>query len=271
MQGSSRVSLTELREFLAAQYDDAAATDLSAAGDTLLSLVPVLDDQRSLRTTLADSSINESAKTGIVDNLLGEQSTLAVATIKNVVTKRWSSDADFVDAVEYAGDSLVLMSAEKDGNIGAVEEEIFRFGRAIDANADLQMALTNPASSATEKSGIVRTLLAGKSNDATVKMVGHAVESLRGRRVQDAVAGLSKLAAERRGQTIAEVRSAIELSDEQRSRLAAALAKQVGRDVELNVIVDPAIVGGLQVLINDELIDGSAASKLEQARRKMAG
>lgn len=271
MQGSSRVSLTEVQEFLASQYNDAASSDLSASGDTLLSLVAVLADQRSLRTTLADSSIGEQAKTGIVDKLLGEQSTLAISTIKNVVSKRWSSDADFVDAVEYAGDSLILMAAEKDGHIGAVEEEVFRFGRAIDANADLQMALTDPASSASQKSGIVRTLLEGKSNEATVKIVGHAVESLRGRRVQDVVAGLSKLAADRRGQTIAEVRSAIELSDEQRTRLAAVLAKQVGREVELNVIVDPTIVGGLQVLINDELIDGSASSKLEQARRRLAG
>lgn len=271
MQGSSRVSLTELQEFLAGQYKDAAATDLSASGDTLLNLVPVLEEQRSLRTTLADSSLSSEAKTGIVDKLLGEQSTLAVATIKNVVSKRWSSDEDFVDAVEYAGDSLVLMAAEKDGHIGEVEEEVFRFGRAIDANADLQMALTNPASSAEEKSGIVRSLLEGKTNEATSKLIGHAVESLRGRRVQDAVAGLSQLAAERRGQTIAEVRSAIELTDDQRDRLAAVLSKQVGREVELNIIVDPAIIGGLQVLIEGELIDGSAASKLEQARRKLAG
>ena len=271
MQGSSRVSLTELREFLAGQYNGAASSDLAASGDTLLSLVPVLDEQRALRTTLADSSISAEAKTGIVDKLLGEQSTLAVSTVKHVVSQRWSSDADFVDAVEYAGDSLVLMAAEKDGHIGDVEEEVFRFGRAIDANADLQMALTNPASSAVEKAGIVKTLLDGKANVATVKMVSHAVESLRGRRVQNAVAGLSELAAERRGQTIAEVRSAIELSDEQRTRLAAALSKQVGREVELNVIVDPSIIGGLQVLINNELIDGSASSKLEQARRKLAG
>lgn len=271
MQGSSRVSLAELKEFLAAQYDGAAVSELAAAGDSLLALVPILDEQRALRTTLADSSISEQAKAGIVTKLFGDQSELAVATVQTTVTKRWSTDADFVDAIEYAGDSLILMAAEKDDHIGAVEEEIFRFGRAIDANAELQMALTNPASSSKEKSGIVRTLLTGKSTAETVKLVGHVVESLRGRRVQDAIAGLSTLAAERRGQTIAEVRSAIDLSAKQRARLAAALSKQVGREVELNVIVDPAIVGGIQVLIGDELIDGSIASKLEQARRKLAG
>lgn len=272
MQGASRVALTELKGFLDAQYKDASASDLEASGDTLLSLVPILDDQRPLRTALADSSISAEAKTGIIDQLLGEKaSTLALSTLKNVASTRWSRDSDFVDAVEVSGVSLVLMSAEKDGHLGEVEEEVFRFGRSIDANADLQMALTNPATPAAAKAGIVTTLLKGKALDETTKIIGHGVETLRGRRVQDVVADLSKLAAERRGQAIAEVRSAIELSEAQRTRLAAALGKIHGREVELNVVVDPAVVGGLQVLIGDELIDGTAISKLEQARRRIVG
>lgn len=95
--------------------------------------------------------------------------------------------------------------------------------------------------------------------------------SLRGRRIQDAVARLSELAANRRGRIIAEVRSAVELTDSQQQRLAAVLATLHGRAVELNIEIDPAVIGGIEVRVGDEVIDGTAATKLEQARRKLAG
>ena len=272
MLGASRTSNAALQESLVAQYDSGNASGFSEAGRGLFEVVNLLGGERALRTTLADPAISTDAKTGVVDRLLdGKVSALAIDILKQIVGYRWSSDADMVDAVEEAGVTLVLMAAEGDGNIDRVEEELFRFGRAIDANPDLQMALTDPASSPEVKSGIVTTLLEGKAADETILLVGQVAGSLRGRRIQDAVTRLSELAAGRRGRIIAEVRSAIGLTDEQQSRLAAALAALHGREVELNIAIDPAVIGGIEVRIGDEVIDGTAATKLEQARRKLAG
>jgi F-type H+-transporting ATPase subunit delta len=75
---------------------------------------------------------------------------------------------------------------------------------------------------------------------------------------------LVERAAEAKQKALAEVRSAIPLTDEQVRRLAAALTKAVGKQVEVKVIVDPSILGGLVAQVGDTVIDGSVRSRLEQ-------
>lgn len=272
MLGASRTSNAALQESLAGQYDAGNGAGFADAGLGLFQVVGLLGTERTLRSTLADPAIATETKTGIVDQLLdGKVFSWSVNVLKQIVSLRWSSDSDMVDATEEAGTTLILMAAEANGQIDRVEEELFRFGRAIDANADLQLALTDPASTPDIKAGIVRTLLEGKAADETIALVSEVAGSLRGRRIQDAVARLSELAAGRRGRIIAEVRTAIALSDEQQNRLAAALASLHGREVELNINIDASVIGGIEVRVGDEVIDGTAATKLEQARRRLAG
>jgi F-type H+-transporting ATPase subunit delta len=271
MLGSSRTSDTALQKFLAARYDESLTADTyAAAGRDLFAIVTVLADERPLRAMLADSAISDESKTATINTLFASQvSELAVAVLTQVVTSRWSSEADMVDAVEEAGQTLILMGAEVDGDIDRVEEELFRFGRAIDANAALQMALTDPATPAKAKAAIVTQLLSGKAAQPTIELVAQVSGNLRGRRIQNALTRLSELAAARRGRIVADVRTAIELTDQQQERLRAVLARLHGRSVELNIDVDPAVIGGVEVRVGDEVIDGTAASKLEQARRRM--
>lgn len=264
--------MAALQESLANRFEGGARADFVEAGQGLFAVVGLLGEERALRAMLADPAIGDGTKTETIKRLFsGRVSDLAVELLTTIATSRWSSDADMVDATEEAGATLILMGAEADGNIDRVEEELFRFGRAIDANPPLQMALTDPAATAEQKAGIVRTLLEGKAANETVLLVAHVAGSLRGRRIQDAIARLSELAAARRGRVVADVRSAIALTDAQRERLAAALGRLHGRDVELNIEIDPAVIGGIEVRIGDEVIDGTAATKLEQARRRLAG
>jgi F-type H+-transporting ATPase subunit delta len=81
----------------------------------------------------------------------------------------------------------------------------------------------------------------------------------------------ASIAARRREQLIAVVRAATELSAAQRQRLLAALTQAYGQGIHLNVVHDPAVIGGISVQIGDELIDGTAASRLAEVRRKLAG
>ncbi len=273
MLGASRTSSTKLQKSLAERYDASpSSAEFGEAGRGLFAIVGVLTKERALRAMLADSSISDDRKVATINQLFAAQVSELTATVfTQIAESRWSSESDMVDAVEEAGATLVLMSAESDGNIDRVEEELFRFGRAIDANAELQMALTNPATSPEAKSAIVRSLLDGKACNETVELVGEVAGHLRGRRIQDAITRLSELAAGRRGRIIADVRSAVPLTDQQSERLSAALARLHGRSVELNVEIDPAVIGGIEVRVGDEVIDGTAANKLEQARRKLAG
>ena len=87
----------------------------------------------------------------------------------------------------------------------------------------------------------------------------------------DVVDELVELAAKQRQRVVAEVRVAAPLDDSQAARLADVLTRLKGRTVRLNVAVDPAILGGVHVRIGDEVIDGTVATKLDQARRAILG
>lgn len=270
MIGASRVSLAALREAVDQRFDGSDAAALTADGEATLSFAAVLDSERTLRQTLADPAMGASAKEGLLSKLLsGKVPDSALSLIGETVNLRWSSDRDMVAAMTEAGQGLLLMAAEKEGRLDRVEEELFRFGRVIDANPDLQMALTNPALDAARKSAIVSSLLEGKADPLTVRLLQSATTELHGRPVQTAVGELSNLAAQRRGRVVAEVRTATPLSDEQSERLASALGRIHHRDVQLNVTVDPSVIGGLEVRVGDEVIDGTLSTRIEAARRRL--
>jgi F-type H+-transporting ATPase subunit delta len=270
MIGASRTSRAALRESVNARFDGADAAALAADGQSLLSFSALMDHERSLRQTLADPAMNPGAKRGLLDRLLtGKMSAQALDIIAETVSSRWSNDRDLVDAMDEAGQSLLLMSAEKEGRLDRVEEEIFRFGRIVDSNPELQMALTNPAVAESQKAAIISELLTGRVDGLSQILLQNVTAELHGRPVQNAIGDLSALAAQRRGRVVAEVRSAIPLTDEQAARLTAALGRVHNRDVQLNVTVDPSIVGGLEVRVGDEVIDGTLSTRIEAARRRL--
>ncbi|MEZ5186407.1 MAG: F0F1 ATP synthase subunit delta [Candidatus Nanopelagicales bacterium] len=270
MIGASRTSMAALREAVDARFDGADSAALAADGQSVLSFAGLLGRERTLRQTLADPAMAADAKRGLLQRLLdGKVDGTAFELIAETVGLRWSTDPDMVDAMSEAGESLLLMSAEKDGRLDRVEEEIFRFGRVIDSHSDLQMALTNPAVDAASKAAITGQLLDDKADALTIRLLQTVTTELHGRPVQGAVAELSALAARRRGRVVAEVRAAKPLSAEQSERLVAALARIHHRDVQLNVTVDPSVVGGLQVQVGDEVVDGSLSTRIEAARRRL--
>jgi F-type H+-transporting ATPase subunit delta len=61
------------------------------------------------------------------------------------------------------------------------------------------------------------------------------------------------------------------LSDGDRERLQKALSQQYGRDIHINEVVDDSVIGGLRVEIGDDVIDGTVAGRLDDARRRLAG
>lgn len=267
MWGASRSSLSDLSDWLDGQRGAAGLEGLSAE---LFSVADLLDREKSLRTALADSGQSADSRTGLADSLLGDRiSPLALQALRETVSRRWSSSDDLVLALEYLADQAAFMVADAQGQLDATEDEIFRFGRAIDASPELQMALTDPALSASAKASIVDDLLAGRSTAATREVLGYAVGHLHGRRIDAVVDDLADAAARQRQRIVAEVRVAQPLDADQERRLSDALSALKGRPVRLNVAIDPEVLGGVHVTVGDEVIDGTVAARLEQARRTM--
>ncbi len=150
--------------------------------------------------------------------------------------------------------------------LGEVEDELFRFARVLEGNDELLSTLADPHIEPARRHQVVVDLLGGKAQPATINLVGLVVGTGRVRELPDIVDALVSLRAAAREKAVAEVRSSIALSDEQTARLAEALGRATGKNVEVKVIVDPTVQGGLVAQVGDTVIDGSVRRRLEQLR-----
>ena len=164
----------------------------------------------------------------------------------------------------YADAFLAVIAAE--GGINEVGDELFRFARVLEGNDELRDALADPRLPAERRQQIAEDILAGKASDTTTALVSMVVGTGRARDLPLIVDRLLALTADRSDRSVAEVRSAVELTDDQKSRLAASLKQATGRDVDVVVIVDPNVMGGIVTQIGDTVIDGSVRSRLAQLR-----
>jgi len=265
LRGASAEALAGLRT----QVDAAAAGDLVALGEDLLGAASVFRAEPGLRRVATDQALDASAKSGLVRQVLdGKVSATGLDVVADAVTRRWTATRDLADVLEYLGVVAVVKSSG--GDAGRLADELFAISQLINENADLRGALSEPTRTAADKGALLHTLLDGKALAATQRL---AVLALNGshRTVVVALAEYQKIAAAVKDESVAKVRVAHELSAADRDRLQNALTRQYGRPVHLNVSVEPDLVGGMRVEIGDDVIDGSVASRLDDARRRLAG
>ncbi len=269
MEGSSRASYIAAQKTLHEQV--AGDVDAGAVGDQLFSVTSVLDSSASLRRALADPSAESSAKTKLVDRLFGGKvHDAAHAVVRCLAQQRWAAERDLADAASELAVEAILIGADREGRIGQVEEELFRFERTVAGNPGLRDAMTDSQRSGDDKAGLVHTLLEFKVAPETETLARQAAAHPRGQRYERVLESYVATAARLREQLTATAFVAHPLDDDQRDRLAAALKEIYRRDVQVNVVVDPSVVGGMRVQVGDEVIDGSLASRLDEARRLMS-
>jgi len=157
--------------------------------------------------------------------------------------------------------------AEAEGALKSVEDELFAFAKAVEQNSGLKQALTDSALPVENKRGLIHDVLGERAHPLTGALLAFVVESGRGRELGRIVERLAELAAERRRHALAEVRAAVPLTDEQRTRLTEALSKATGKSLELKVVLDPGVIGGIVAHVGDEVFDGSIRTRLGQARQ----
>lgn len=269
MLGASREAMSTLTALVADQGPTGIAPDLA---DQLYSVADLLGREKPLCTALADSGTSPEARRALADSIFASRvSQQALELVTAAAGLRWSMPEDLVLAVEALAAQAAFSVSDAAGTLDTTEEEIFRFGRAADASPSLQMVLTDPSIESRRKAAIVDTLLADRTSPTTAQVLSYAVSHLHGRRLDSVIDDLITLAASQRQRVVAEVRVAAPLEPEQARRLAAVLSEMSGREVRLNVAVDPSILGGVHVMLGDEIIDGTVTSRLDQARRTILG
>ena len=270
MRGASRASYADLLERLTAE-DITSATVATRLASELFAVVGLLDDEHGLRRALSDPGKPAVEKGAVVSALLrGKVTRRAESLVVAAAEAHWATSGDMVDAIEELAVTALVLAAEAEGGLDDLEDGLFRFGRVVAGQPELRAALADPSLPSDGKRQLLDTLLRGKVTPVTLAVISQVVAHPRGRSLDAALDLCAGIAARRREQLIAVVRSAVELSAAQRSRLAQALAHAYGHPVHLNVVLDPSVVGGISVQIGDELIDGTAASRLAAVRRKLA-
>jgi F-type H+-transporting ATPase subunit delta len=169
----------------------------------------------------------------------------------------------------YAEALFRIVQAE--GELDRVEDELFRFGKVLESNHELKQALSDQSIDRAQRTKVLEELLADKVSPHTLSLLGFVVEQGRARQLPQILDQLADLAAEARQSVVAEVRSAVPLDDNQRSQMAEALSKATGKKVEIKVLVDPSVIGGVVAKVGDTVIDGSVRRRLEQLKEQVRG
>ena len=269
MAGVSTESLSKVEEVLEAH---ASLQPLNLASE-LFAVVDVLDHNGTLRRAVTDSSRDAAARQGIANTVFGGKiSSQAMAVITNAVAQRWSDDADLANALERAAVLAVTASAQSRGGVDALDEvlnELLTFVRTVDSNAQAQEALSDHQASKEAKKKLAVALGGPATTAAGVLLLERVGSNPRGRHAALVADEFAEIIVTRQNRYIARVTSAIALSQAQLERLGRALNAVYGRELKLDVSVDPAVLGGLRVQVGDEVIDGTVETRMSNLARSI--
>lgn len=273
MRSASRVALTGLRkrfDEIAEGLDDGG---LSTLADDLTSVAAMLEREKVVTRYLTVPAEDAAPRVRLIERLVsGKVGQPAFDVLKGAVSERWSAKSDPIDAIELVARQALLMRAERAGQIDEVEDQLFRVSRVLDVQPRLSILLGDYEAPAESRVRLLCNVLEGSSidvNPIVVDLLSKTVELLRGRPAEDAVLTLAEVAVARRGEVVAHVSAAAELSDAQQERLTQVLSRVYGHPVTVQMQIDPELLGGLAITVGDEIIDGTLSSRLATAQTQL--
>ncbi len=258
------------------KFDELAAglglDDLSTLADELTAAAKFMQDEvvvtKMLVKPTSDTGV-ESPQVRLARSLFsGKIGAAAYAIVETAVDQRWSAERDLIAAVQHVARLALLTRADKFRDAEEVDDQLFRFGRILNARPLLTKLLGDHTTPAAQRVTLLNDVLdkAGSVNSVTRALLTQTVELLHGEHADDAVLELAELAVARRGEVVANVTAATDLTETQRTRLADVLTRIYGHPVSVQLEIDPELLGGLQINVGDEVIDGSLSSRLAAAR-----
>ena len=268
--GTSRASVITLRKSLADAVSKQSASDAANFASDLFTILTVLSSSVGLRRALTDNARDKSAKAELISNLFGKNINAdAQALLATAASLRWSSPAELADAVEHLAVEAQGVAAEKSNEQAALENELFDFARALVANPDFRQALNTSADTDEGKLALLDSVVKGKYSASTVTLLQKVVTLRRGRSIDATLTAYAHYVSTRNNRVVAHIKSAIALSADQQKKLVAALTKQMGKDVHVNIEIDPKVLGGISIRYADDVIDGTMVNRLAEAGRAL--
>ena len=238
--------------------------------DELFAVVDLLDTQSGLRRALTDPARPVVQRQELIRQLLGTQIAQPTqAVVMAAVALHWASGRSLAAAIERQGVRAVLHVAGVKGQLDTVTSELFEVNSLVNGNHSLREAIAERKAPAASRRALVTDVFGTKISVEALRLVTRGVMA-RERTFSLTIEHYLHLAAALKRRSIAEVVVARAMTQEQTARLRAILAKKAGRDVDMHITIDPAVIGGVRVTLGDHVIEGTVADRITDVRRKLA-
>jgi len=273
MRSASRAALTSLTKRFDAIAEGLDDGGLSTLADDLTSVAAMLNHESVVTRYLTLPAEDAAPRVRLIERLVSDKvGQPALDVLKSAVSERWSANSDLIDAIELVSRQALLIRAERAGTVDEVEEQLFRFSRILDVQPRLAILLGDYEVPAEGRVRLLRNVLESASidiNPIAADLLSKTVELLRGQPAEAAALALAEVAVARRGEVVAQVNAAAELSDAQQERLTRVLSRVYGHPVTVQIQIDPELLGGLAITVGDEVIDGTLSSRLAAAQTQL--
>ena len=268
--GSSRASVITLQKSLAEAISKQSAAEATAFASDLFTILTVLSNSIGVRRALTDNARDVSAKAELISNLFGKNiGSSAQDLLAKASSLRFSTPGELADAIEHLAVEAEAAAAEKNNELDKLESQLFDFTRVLVANPGLRQALNTSSDTDANKVALLESIVKSKYANSTVNLLRRVVLLRRGRNIDATLAAYFHYVSTRKNRLVAHVKTAVALTDAQQSKLITALSKQMGRDVHINIEIDPKVLGGISIRYADDVIDGTMVSRLAEAGRAL--
>ena len=267
---ASRIADRESRDSLAPKLRD-TREDAWRIGNELFTITKVLDDSIQLERALTDPSRPVADKVAVLRELLGDNAhPMTMEIMTDLVSRRWSRARDIANAVEDFGVDAMMYYADATDATLQVSIELSELHSALLNLPVVRAKLYDYQATSEARVKLFREVFSGKTlNKVTMRLAEHATCNLRRRRYLETIQWLINKFSRHMGESMVTVTTATPLKKEQIKRLVEVYSAKVGRQVHINSVVDPTVLGGMRIQVGDEVTDNTVVAQLQNLHRKV--
>ena len=267
---ASRIADRESRDSLAPKLRD-TREDAWRIGNELFTITKVLDDSIQLERALTDPSRPVADKVAVLKELLGDNAhPMTMEIMTDLVSRRWSRARDIANAVEDFGVDAMMYYADSTDAPLQVSIELSELHSALLNLPVVRAKLYDYQATSEARVKLFREVFSGKTlNKVTMRLAEHATCNLRRRRYLETIQWLINKFSRHMGESMVTVTTATPLKKEQIKRLVEVYSAKVGRQVHINSVVDPTVLGGMRIQVGDEVTDNTVVAQLQNLHRKV--
>lgn len=267
---ASRIADRESRDSLAPKLRD-TREDAWRIGNELFTITKVLDDSIQLERALTDPSRPVADKVAVLKELLGDNAhPMTMEIMTDLVSRRWSRARDIANAVEDFGVDAMMYYADATDATLQVSVELSELHSALLNLPVVRSKLYDYQATSEARVKLFREVFSGKTlNKVTMRLAEHATCNLRRRRYLETIQWLINKLSRHMGESMVTVTTATPLKKEQIERLVEVYSAKVGRQVHINSVVDPTVLGGMRIQVGDEVTDNTVVAQLQNLHRKV--